>query len=94
MEYLNDLLPIIIYILLIILIILLIIISLKFLKAINKVQDIVDDVDDKIQTFNSFFQIIDNFTDRVALLSDRFIDKVINIINKVFKPAFIITFHT
>ncbi len=85
MEYLNDFLPIIIYILLIILIILLIVIAVKFINAMNKVQKIAEDVDDKIQSLNGFFQVIDGITDKIVVLSDRAIDKIIYFINKIFK---------
>lgn len=86
MEYLNEFLPIIIYILLIVLIILLIIISIKIIKAMNTVQDIVDDAQDKVQSLNGFFGVIDTATDKLALLSDRMIDIITGIVHKVFKP--------
>lgn len=86
MDYLSEFLPIIIYILLIVLIVLLIVISVKIIKAMNTVQDIVDDVDDKVQSLNGFFNVIDTATDKIALLSDRAIDIITGIIQKIFKP--------
>ena len=86
MEFLNEFLPIIIYILLIVLITLLIIISLKVIKAIDKVQAIAEDVDEKVQTLNGFFGVIDTATDKIAILSDRIIDIITGIFQRVFKP--------
>lgn len=86
MEFLNEFLPIVIYILLIVLIILLIIISLKAIKALDKVQEIADDVDDKVQTLNGFFHVIDGATDRIAMFSDRIIDIITGIFQRIFKP--------
>ena len=49
------------------------------------VQEIVDDVDNKVQSLNGFFGIIDTATDKIALLSDRMIDIITGIFQKVFK---------
>ena len=48
-EFLDEFLPIVIYILLIVLLILLIMISYKVIKTMDKVKIIVDNVDDKVQ---------------------------------------------
>ena len=87
MEYLSELLPIIIYILLIVLIILLIIISVKGIKALDKVQVVVDNVDRKVKTLDGVFEFIDTATDKVSLLSDRIIDGISRAIEKVFKSG-------
>lgn len=84
LEYLNAVLPIIIYILLVILLTLLIIITLKAIKTIQKVDMIVDDVDRKLASFNNFFDIMDLVADKLSILSDRVIDIIANFISKVF----------
>ena len=84
-EYLSQILPIIIYILLIALIILLIIISVKAIKALDKVQLVVDDVDKKVKTLDGVFEFIDNATDRVSFLSDRIIGILVSAVDKLFK---------
>ena len=85
MEYLNDLLPIIIYIFLIVLIILLIIISVKAIKAMNKLQDVVDNVDKKVKTLDGVFGVIDVATDKLSLISDKIIGGITGFIEKIFK---------
>ena len=83
MEYLSSLLTIIIYILLIVLIILLIIIAFKVIKALNKVQDIAENVDKKVKTLDGFFSIIDLPTDKISSLSDRLINMVTGMFDRV-----------
>lgn len=87
MEYLSQLLPIIIYILLIALIILLIIISVKAIKALDKLQLVVDDVDKKVKTLDGLFEFIDTATDKVSFLSDRIINLLVGAVEKVFKSS-------
>ena len=86
MEFLNDLLPIIIYVLLIVLIILLIIISVKAIKMLNKTQEIVDNVDKKVKALDGVFEIIEGTTNKITLLSSRIVDIIVGAFEKVFKP--------
>ena len=85
LEYLNQILPIIIYILLIALIILLMIVCAKAMKALDKFQVVVDDADKKLKTLDGVFEFIDAATDKVSFLSDRVINVIVNAIEKVFK---------
>ena len=85
MEFLDALLPIIIYILLIVLIILLIIIAVRVIKTMDKVNVIVDNVIDKVESLDNLFYIIDGASSRLTLLSDRFIGFIIKIYDKLFK---------
>ncbi len=85
MEYLNQFLPIIIYVLLIVLIILLIVIAIKAIKALNKVQEVVDNVDKKVKTLDGVFDVIDVATDKLSLLSDKIINGIAGAIEKVFR---------
>ena len=87
MEYLSELLPIIIYILLIVLIILLIIIAAKAIKAMNTVQEVVDNVDKKVKTLDGVFGLIDKTTDKLTLLSDRLVSGIIGFFEKLFKKS-------
>jgi len=87
MEYLSQILPIIIYILLIALIILLIIVSAKAIKALDKFQVVVDDADKKLKSLDGVFDFIDVATDRVSFLSDRVINVIVNAVEKVFRSS-------
>lgn len=84
MVFLQNLLPIIIYILLIILLVIGIILGVKAIKAIGKVEQVVDDVNKKVESLNGFFNIIDFTTDKIVSLSDKVIDLIVNGFSKLF----------
>lgn len=85
MEFLNDLLPIIIYVLLIILIILLIIISVKAIKLLNKTDKIVDNVDKKVKALDGVFEIIEGTTSKITLFGDKVFSIITGAFEKLFK---------
>ena len=85
MEFLDALLPIIIYILLIVLIILLIVIAVKVIKTMDKVNLLVDDFKDKVESLNNLFYIIDGVSSKMTLLSDKFFGFLFGIYDKLFK---------
>lgn len=82
----SEILPIMLYILGSILLIILIILGIKLIITMNKIEDVVDDINGKVNKLNGFFSIIDLTTDKLALLSDRTVDAISYIIEKVFKP--------
>ena len=85
MEFLNEFLPIIIYILLIVLIVLLIMIVIKVSKTLDKVDKTVDDVNSKLQSLDPAFTLVEGVTSKAALISDKFLSFVLGITNKLFK---------
>ncbi len=84
MYFLQDFLPIIIYILLIILLVVGIILGIKAITALGKVEKVVDDVNKKVESLNSFFSIIDFTTDKIVSLSDKVIDVISLAFSKLF----------
>lgn len=86
MEAAQVVLPIVMYILGSILLIILIILGIKLIITMNKIESVVDDVDNKVKKLNGLFSIIDVTTDRLSLISDRFIDLVSTVVSKLFKP--------
>ena len=85
MVFLNEFLPIIIYILLIVLITILIVISIKVSKTMDKVDALVDDVDSKMKSLDPVFTLVEGVTGKATLISDRFLSFVLGIVNKLFK---------
>ncbi len=85
MEFWLDFLPLVIYFLLIIFLIVGIILGIKFIMTLNKVEKVVDDVNDKVQTLNGFFHIIDYTTDKIALATDKVVDGIVSLFNKMIK---------
>ena len=85
MSFWLDFLPIVIYILLIFFLIIGIILGIKFIITLNKLEKVVEDVNDKVQTLNGFFHIIDYTTDKIALATDKVVDGVASLFNKIIK---------
>ena len=85
MDFLNEFLPIVIYILLVVLIILLIILAYRLVKTMDKVKLIVDSVDEKVSSLNGVFAVIDRFSNGFSIVGDRFIDLIVNFFSKIFK---------
>lgn len=84
MEFLQNFLPILIYLLLIIILIVGIILGIKFIRTLTKVEKVVDDVNEKVQSLNGFFHVVDFATDKIVSLSDRVVDGVTLLISKLF----------
>ncbi len=83
MSFWLDFLPLIIFFLLIIFLIIGIILGVKLIITLNKVEKVVDDVNDKVQTLNGFFHLIDYTTDKIALATDKVVDGVVSLFNKI-----------
>lgn len=85
MVFLNEFLPIIIYILLIVLITFLIVVTVKLSKTMDKVDSIVDDVDSKLKSLDPVFDLVEGVSGKANLISDRFLSFVLSFVNKLFK---------
>ena len=79
-----EVLPIILYSLGSILLVVLIILGIKLIITMNKIENVVDDINGKVKSLNGLFSMIDYTTDKLALLSDRFVDTVTSLIKKIF----------
>ena len=79
-----EVLPIILYVLGSILLVVLIILGIKLIITMNKIQDVVDDINDKVKSLNGLFSMIDYTTDKLALISDRFVNTIASLIRKIF----------
>lgn len=80
----NEVLPMILYVLGSILLVVLIILGIKLIVTMNKIENVVDDINTKVKSLNGFFSIVDYATDKLALLSDRFVDVISSLIRKMF----------
>ena len=83
MEFLQSILPIIIYLLLIVILIVGIILFLRIIKTLDKVDKVVEDVNHKVKSLNGFFEIIDYTTDKLVNVSDKLVDFISLGITKV-----------
>ena len=67
-----------------ILLITLIILSIKLINIADKFNKILDDVNNKVAKFDNLFNVIDMVTDNMALISDKIVDTISNLLKKVF----------
>lgn len=84
MVDINTFLLMLLYLLGAALIVCLIILSIKLINTITRVNNILDNVDNKIAKLDKAFNIIDVVTDNMALISDKLVDGVSNLIRKMF----------
>ncbi len=87
MEFLNFVLPVLLYIFGIILLIVLIILGIRSIQILERIDHLVDDIEHKINSLNGLFTIIDRTTDGLALITDRFVGAATNAISKIFKKG-------
>ena len=84
MDFWLSFLPIIIYILLIILLVIGIILGIRSIITVNKVEKVVDDVNEKVESLKGLFHIIDFTTDKLVTMTDRIVDGVSTVAQKLF----------
>jgi len=76
--------PIVLFTLGSILLIVLIILGIKLINTIDKTNRLLDDSYKKMQTLNSFFDVIDHVTDALSSVSDSVVNAVSSVIGKLF----------
>ena len=84
MVDINTFLLMLLYLLGAALIVCLIILSIKLINTITRVNNILDNVDNKMAKLDKAFNLIDVVTDNMALISDKIVDGVSNLIRKMF----------
>ncbi len=87
MEFMNQLMPIIIYILLAILLVVLIILVIKLLTTVDKTNAVLDDIENKSKSLDGVFGAVDALTDTISLASDRLIDGVASVVSRVINAG-------
>lgn len=75
---LNEIFPVILYLLGSILLVVLIILSIKAIATLSKVNRVMDDLNDKSHKLDNLFDVIDNTTDMISDISDKFLGLVVN----------------
>ena len=85
MDFLMMVLPIILYVLGIVLVGILIIIGVKLIYTIDKTNEILDDVEKKSKSLNGVFEMVDNVTDSLSIISDTVVDGIVGLVSRIFK---------
>lgn len=83
---LNELFPVILYFFLIILVIVVTILVIRLIVVLKKVNNILDNVEDKVNKLNGLFDIVDNVSDGINIVSEKIstfvYDKISKLIDK------------
>ncbi len=85
MEFLEAFLPILLYILGIVLMVVFIILGVKLIATVDRANAIMDDVEGKLQTLNGIFKAIDHVKHTTEFVTDRIINGVTSIVDKIFR---------
>ena len=88
LEFLQVLLPILLYFAGLVLLIVLIVICVKLIKVMDKVNLIVDDVDKKVKSLNGLFSVIDFFTDKISSVTDKIVTKITDFVIGIGKRKY------
>lgn len=80
----NLVFPIILYFLASILLVALIVLVVRLIRTLGKVDRVVDDVSYKANKLNGFFDLIDNATDTLSMVSDKVVSFVAGGITNFF----------
>ena len=80
----TETLLIIIYSLIAILLVVLIVFVVRLFSTLTRVNKTLDEVNTKVEKLNGLFNIIDNTTDYLSLVSDKLIDKITTVISNLF----------
>jgi len=84
MEFLNEFLPIILYIAGIVLLIVLIILGIKAIKILDNVEDIVEDAQDKLDEFEGAISLLSKTANSFAGISSSIVTGITTAIGKIF----------
>lgn len=84
MEFINDVLPIILYGLLSILVVFLIVFIYKMIITVNKANVILDDIYIKVKKLDSLFEVVDKSTDVLNLISSK-VSNIVGTVLNIFK---------
>ena len=84
MEFINDVLPIILYGLLSILVVFLIVFIYKMIITLNKANVILDDIYIKVKKLDSLFEVVDKGTDVLNLISSK-VTNIVGTVLNIFK---------
>lgn len=70
--------------LLIVLVIILIVLALKALDTLNKVDAILDDTKKKLDSLDGVFNLVDNVSEKLTLVTDTIVGSIVNFITSIF----------
>ena len=84
MVDLSTVLPILLYLAGLVLLVVLIIVGIKLIGLLDKFDRIADNVEVKITSLDGAFNIVDKFSDSVAMVSDSLVSGTVKLLSNVF----------
>lgn len=81
----ETVLPIVLYFLGAILLVALIVLTVKLIITMNKIEKTVDNISDKVKTLDGLFEIINMFTGKFYLVTDKIVEYATLLVEKIFK---------
>ena len=81
----NEVLPVILYILGSVLLVALIVLTIKLIITMNKIEKVVDNITVKVRTLDELFNVVGLVTGKITAVTDRVVDSVALLIEKIFK---------
>lgn len=85
MDFLQQLVPIILYFLLCILVVVIIILVIKLIKILKNVNILLEDIQNKSQKLDGVFNVIDNVSTSVSSFGDKIVKFISTSIKKILK---------
>lgn len=81
---LSEVLPVLLYTLGSILLVVLIILGIKLIQTVDRTNAILDDLEQKAKSLDGFFNVVDGFSNTIAVVGDRIIDGFTGMISNFF----------
>lgn len=83
----NEVLPVVLYLLGSVLLVALIVLTIKLIITMNKIEKVVDNITVKVHTLDELFNVIGLVTGKVTAITDKVVDNVALLIDKIFKKG-------
>lgn len=83
MEFMNQFMPLVIYVLLAVLLLVLIILVVKLFTTVDKTNAVLEDIEKKSRSLDGIFGAVDTLTDTISLASDKIVDGIASVIGRL-----------
>ena len=83
----NEVLPVVLYLLGSVLLVALIVLTIKLIITMNKIEKVVDNITVKVHTLDELFNVIGLVTGKVTAITDKVVDNIALLIDKIFKKG-------
>ena len=84
MEFLNVILPVLLYTFGIILLIVLIILGIRMFNFLEKADRVLEKIDRRVDSLDNFFMVMDKTTSSITTITDKISFSVISLISRLF----------